>query len=359
MLTIMALAGLGAMVYFIMHFATGRVGLPIAYWLVPVFGAIGGVIGGILRNDNTLILARIESPNKILLGVTGDISVGMGGACAIVFLFGNTLRINQEDPLSNVLLVSMSFIAGVVGKQLVELAGKRFLREAEEAGKVAGEKAAEQRVKEDLTPVAMAAYEETVTRLNNEGKLGRALDLIERLLQYDSKNIYAYVEKARALKRLGKVQEALHTVEQALLIKPNDPRLLYNRACYKAILNMSTDEILADLKDVCKAVPQYCEHARTDPDLERIRELEEFQKLMLENLDEALRTRSEDAPEIPLLLYSRACYRTRLSMSSDEILADLKKAFAGKPELKERVHKEIDLAPLLKQEEFKKLLFET
>jgi len=175
-------------------------------------------------------------------------------------------------------------------------------------------------------------------------------------LQYDAKNIYAYVEKARALKRLNKLQEALDTVEQGLRIQPNDHRLLYNRACYKAILKLSTEEILADLKKVCKAVPQYCELARTDPDLERIRGLEEFQKLMLETLDEALRTRSANAPEIPLLLYSRACYRARLSMSNDEILADLKKAFVVKPELKERVHKEIDLAPLLEKEEFKKLL---
>ena len=44
-------------------------------------------------------------------------------------------------------------------------------------------------------------------------------------------------------------------------------------------------------------------------------------------------------------------------MSNDEIVADLTKAFAAKPELKELVHKDPDLALLLDQEEFKKLVF--
>ncbi len=92
-LTLAALLGLGAMVYFIMHFTTDRVGLPIAYWLVPIFGAGGGTVGGVLRNDNKLVLCKIEFPNRILLGVIGDISAGLGGACAVVFLFGNT-----QDP---------------------------------------------------------------------------------------------------------------------------------------------------------------------------------------------------------------------------------------------------------------------
>jgi len=366
LLTIVALAGLGAIVYFIMYFATAKVGLPSAYWLVPVFGAGGGVVGGIIRNDNALILARFENSSKILLGIIGDISVGMGGACAVAFVFGNTLRINPNDSLSNLLLVSMSFIAGVVGKQLVEVAGKRFLHEATEAGKAAGEKAAEQKVekvKEDLTPIAVITYEQSVTQLNNQGLFTRALEMVQRLLAYDPDNIYAYVEKARALKRLGKVQEALDTVEQALHIQPDDVRLLYNRACYLAILNMSTERVFADLKTVCEAVPQYCEHARTDPDLKEVLRLKQFQDLMLHTLDEALRTHPENAPDIPLLRYSRACYRTRfslnLSIDLDEILADLDTAFAANPKLKERAQNDLDLKELLSREEFKNLLFGT
>lgn len=358
LLTSTALLGLGAIVYLIMHFATGQVGLPTAYWLVPVFGAGGGVVGGILKNDNALILPRVELPNKILLGVIGDISVGMGGACVIVFVFGNTLRINQTDALSNALLISMSFIAGVVGKQLVELAGKKFIHEAAKAGKVAGEKAAEEAVKKDLTPVAVVAYEETATRLNNEGKFRRALEIVERLLEYDPKNIYAYVEKARALKRSGDVQKALETVEQALRIQPEDLRLLYNRACYMAILGMDEEKILADLKMACEKVPQYCELARTDADLQKINQSQQFQHLMLRILDEALRTRSENAPEVPRLRYSRAGYRARLRMDKGEILQDLKMAITAKPELKAGIHKDVDLAAVLSPEEIKSLITE-
>ncbi|HEV7684390.1 MAG TPA: tetratricopeptide repeat protein [Pyrinomonadaceae bacterium] len=359
LLTLSALLGLGAMVYFIMHFATGVIGLPMTYWLVPVFGAAGGAVGGVLRNENRLILPRIEGPDKVILGVIGDISVGLGGACVIVFLFGNTLRINQTDALSNVLLISMSFIAGAVGKQLIQMASSKFLAEAKEAGKAAGEQAAEQKVKEDLTPVALVAYEETTTRLNNEGKFSRALEIIERILKYDPDNIYAYVEKGRALNGSGKIQEALATVELGLRIRPKDQRLLYNRACYMARLKMSSEKILTDLKTVCEAVPQYCELARTDPDLDEIRDLQQFNELMLLALDNALGKRPADAPETPLLLYSRACYRARLKMNNDEILADLKKAFVAKSDLKERALNELDLGPLRDIEVFKKLLSKT
>ena len=77
---------------------------------------------------------------------------------------------------------------------------------------------------------------------------------------------------------------------------------------------------------------------------------------MLHILDAALRTRPENAPEIPILLYSRACYRARLRMNKEEILKDLKMAIADKPELKERIHKDIDLAPFLSQEDIKNLI---
>lgn len=274
LLTLSALLGLGGMVYFIMHFVTGQqVGLPMAYWFVPLFGAGGGAVGGVLRNDNKLALCAVEFPDKIRLGVMGDICIGVGGACAVVFLFGNTLRIDLKDAVASVLLISVSFLAGVFGKNIVEMAGQRLLRLAEEKAKATA--------KEEVAPSAAIAYAYAATQMNNGGQeIAKALEMAEMALKYDPKSLHAYVEKARALKRMGKIKEALATVEEAVRIKPEEPRLLYNRACYKSLLNMNSEEILKDLRTAFEALPELRDHARKDPDLESVRNLPEFNQLI-------------------------------------------------------------------------------
>lgn len=368
-LTLSALVGLGAMVYYIMHFATSRAGLAVSYWLVPVFGSIGGAVGGVLRDNNKLVLADIHAPDKIILGVVGDICIGLGGACAVLFLFGNTLRITPGDAPSNVLLISISFLAGVVGKQLIELASNQLAEQAKKAGakagtvaaeKVAAEKSVETEKKIEETqiaPLALRVYREIVTRMNSEGKADEALPIIEDMLKYNPRDVYLYVEKGRALKRQNKTPEALATIEHALTIEPNDHRLLYNRACYKTILNMNRAEILADLKRVFESVPQYCEAARKDADLETIRGVPEFNDLILKTLDEALRNHRQES-ETALLRYSKACYLSRLNREGDGVVDLLKQAFASEPKFKEWAlrDKERDLAFVSGREEFKKLL---
>lgn len=349
-LTLFALLGLGATVYFIMHFATDRVGLPMAYWFVPLFGATGGAVGGVLRNDNKLALCKIDDPDKIFLGVIGDIAVGLGGSCAVVFLFGNTIKVDPKDGLSSVLLVSISFIAGAFGKDIVELAGKKLLAQARREARSTAE--------EEVAPSATIAYAYAATQINNRGdkkELPQALKMAEQALKYDQTNIHAYVEKGRTFKLLGNIKAALDTVEAALRIEPNDARLRYNRACYMALLKMNTDEILADLKQACVATPLLCEAARLDTDLDGIRNLPQVREFMLRTIEEALRSRSDDSPEAAALRYSRACYMALLDMNLDEILADLKKAFIIKPKLREQALIDPGLESVRSLPEFRKL----
>jgi len=264
------------MVFFIMRFATETLGLPMAYWLVPLFGAAGGAVGGVMRNDNKLALSVVEIPDKIHLGVVGDICVGLGGASATVFLFGNTLRIDPKtDALASILLISVSFLAGVFGKNIVELAGQKLLRQAEEKAKAVATA--------EVAPSAAVSYAFAATNLINTGEsIPKALEMAELALRYDPNSVHALIEKARALKRLGKVQEALATIEEAVRLRPHEPKSLYNRACYKSILKMNPTQILEDLKEAFKSDPTIRKDAQQDPDFESIRDLPEFKKLVAE-----------------------------------------------------------------------------
>lgn len=277
LLTLSALLGLGTMVYFIMYFTTGSLHLPTAYWLVPLFGAIGGAVGGVRENKNKLVLSVVEKPDRINLGVVGDICVGLGGACAIVFLFGNTLKIDLEasasdNARSTVLLISVSFLAGVFGNKVIEKAGREFMSELEDVK--------QETAKLDATLHAVAARE-----LIRNGEFQQALELCDLALKIEPKNIRSHIAKAAALKRLGKVELALATIDEALSLRPNEVAkadCLYNRACYMSILKMSSTEILTDIKEAFKIFPEIKKDARTDKDLEWMRSVPEFNKLITE-----------------------------------------------------------------------------
>jgi tetratricopeptide (TPR) repeat protein len=99
-------------------------------------------------------------------------------------------------------------------------------------------------------------------------------------LEQDSKYANAYVEKGRALKRLGKIKEALEAIEIAFQINSDKPEVLYNRACYKLLLGSPVDEVLENLGRAIAAKPELKEEAKKDPDLQSLFENPEFIKLV-------------------------------------------------------------------------------
>ncbi len=271
LLTLSALLGLGTMVYFLMRFATGSLHLPIAYWLVPLFGAIGGAVASIRNNEKKLVLSVIEKPDKIQLGVVGDICVGLGGACAIVFLFGNTLQIDPEaNARSAVLLISVSFLAGVFGNKIIDKAGRELMNELAD-------------VKREAAKIEATQYADAARDLIERREVNEALESSDKALKLDPNNIGAHFQKARALRHLGKVEEALATINEALGLQPDETyeaECLYNRACYMAILGKDIAQILADLKKSFRLVPATRNAARKDSDFESIRHLPEFKNLV-------------------------------------------------------------------------------
>lgn len=95
---------------------------------------------------------------------------------------------------------------------------------------------------------------------------------------------YAYL--AHILKRLHRYLEALHAIKSATeLTRTNDPgnhslaNYLYNAACYSS-LNDKLDQSLDFLKECIALDPKYKVHASADPDFAKLRDNEEFKRII-------------------------------------------------------------------------------
>ena len=128
----------------LLEFITSELSVPKFYYLVVLFGAIGGLIGSIFV-EKEIVFCNFWS-NKITLGLLADVIIGMGGSTAIAFIFDNPLHITDGNSSEMILLVSVSLIAGVIGRNLVQIASEKLLhRIADEAAR----KAVEEKVKSD------------------------------------------------------------------------------------------------------------------------------------------------------------------------------------------------------------------
>ena len=104
----------------------------------------------------------------------------------------------------------------------------------------------------------------------NSGEPQKALEIIDTALQNDPRAAAAFVEQGRALRRLGRLDEALTSLGQALEIDPDKVEALYNRACYNALLGRKAT-ISSDLKRAFALRPQLREAAARDHDLDSVR----------------------------------------------------------------------------------------
>ena len=213
-LTLLGIVVAAAVVASAMWFATHRLAIDGVYWLVPIFGALGGVVGGVIRCDNKLDLTFFETHSRVNLGCLGDVIVGLGGASALVFLFGGTLlRFDPKEAQSLVLIVSISFVAGAYGRKIVEVAGEKLLRKArEEARQVAKEEA------KSLVGRSAAVANTYAARdaINAGEPPEKVLEIIRMALQHDPTHANAWVEQGRAFRRLGRLNDALGSLEEAL-----------------------------------------------------------------------------------------------------------------------------------------------
>jgi len=255
-----------------MYFVHRTIGLHASYWMVPVFGALGGLTGSLIRDSNSLSLVYLDpAKREVHLGFVGDMILGLGGATAIVFLFDNTLKFDPNKPESYPLMASLCFIAGAFGQRVIESAGEKLAKDAMKVAKDAQGQAEDLRANQASAFVIASLYK------YDHGLFDEALKAAEQALELAPSDVPAIIAKARALKRLGRVKEALDITEAALkrpvsqVGGPDYGALLYNSLCYKLLLQqVSADEAIKLLRDAITLRPELRANAPTDQDLKAL-----------------------------------------------------------------------------------------
>jgi tetratricopeptide (TPR) repeat protein len=113
-----------------------------------------------------------------------------------------------------------------------------------------------------------------------QNKYEIAKEHFDRALSIYPDHKHALVAKAVCLKRMGDIEGALAIINDVLRRYPTFDKALYNRACYKALLGHSTEDVLADLRQAITLFGVLRTLAAEDPDFERLRNNPEFVRLI-------------------------------------------------------------------------------
>lgn len=105
------------------------------------------------------------------------------------------------------------------------------------------------------------------------------IDELERLLKIQLS--YSALFKASSLREKGDLKGALDEARRAVKMNPNLPEALYDLACYYS-LNGQKQEALKTLRQAVELAPRFKKMAREDPDLEILRDEEEFIRIVTE-----------------------------------------------------------------------------
>ncbi|MBC8231907.1 tetratricopeptide repeat protein [bacterium] len=111
----------------------------------------------------------------------------------------------------------------------------------------------------------------------------KSLESMEKALSFlDDNDKLSLGFKASLLIILGREAEADLFFDQFLKAGGKEANVYYDRACAYALLERH-DEALSELKEAISLDEEWRERAKTDPDFESLREMEEFQRLVNSN----------------------------------------------------------------------------
>lgn len=241
-------------------------------------------------------------PNEEKQNVWESIIIGVG-ASLMVPLFLNMISSNLLDVIrgtqtvpgdTSKLLVFFGFclVAGISSRAFIRTISDRVLSEAKEAkqkARKADEKVNEIKAEIETTVSPALAnlelFQEATSHVErgnffaDQNKYEIAREHFDKALSIYPDHKLALVNKAVCLKRMGDVEGALAIINDVLRRYPTFEKALYNRACYKALLGHSTEDVLADLRQAFTLFEVLRTLAAEDPDLERLRINPEFVRL--------------------------------------------------------------------------------
>jgi tetratricopeptide (TPR) repeat protein len=107
-------------------------------------------------------------------------------------------------------------------------------------------------------------------------------EVYPRYLSKHPDDARAYLHFAIYCAKNGRDQEAKQEAAKALELNPEDPAILYNAACFYAIIGENA-KALDLLKEAIEAGFEHIEWLKRDPDFDNIRQEKEFVELMKGN----------------------------------------------------------------------------
>ena len=111
--------------------------------------------------------------------------------------------------------------------------------------------------------------------------LANGIDVADRCLAINPGDTRAIYLSANALISLGEIEKGLVRIQRALALEPEEPGVLYNAACGRALAG-DADGALDCLEKCMKGGWGDRDHIRNDHDLDSIREHPRFRRLMQE-----------------------------------------------------------------------------
>jgi Flp pilus assembly protein TadD len=113
----------------------------------------------------------------------------------------------------------------------------------------------------------------------HQNKLREAEPFVAELAEMNPRDAGIWINLAYIRRRTHSLDAAVETLERAFQVNPQEPLAHFNMACYRAVQNRTT-EALELLRNALSLDPKLREVAKAEPDLDRLRELPDFQKII-------------------------------------------------------------------------------
>ncbi len=131
----------------------------------------------------------------------------------------------------------------------------------------------------EFKPDNDSAWNNRGNTLYNLGRYEDAVDSYDKALEFKPNKDSAWYNRGLGLSDLGRYEDAVASYDKALEIKPDYYQAWYKKAsCYA--LQKNIDIAIENLQQAINLNPEYQEIAKTDNNLDPIRDTEEFQRLI-------------------------------------------------------------------------------